>query len=178
MAGVSTALNEMTSVGWSNLVLIVVMLAAGSVNTINTKFQLQTCAPVSNEYQDLTECPEGGEKKYDKTWLNVLFMFIGETSMFAVYLISEWQKRRAEEAKAAKAHALEEEDQQIKVSFDLEDSADSTQEAKAEDSATSSRWVSPMLDEVHERRDLADVEKQHHHLQRRLDGLFPGKEAR
>jgi len=72
-------------------VLIVAMLMLGSYNTLNMKLQFQTCAP-SSDASALREdghagCPVG-QTKYNKPWLNTMFMFIGEASLLLAYGVS------------------------------------------------------------------------------------------
>mmetsp|Transcript_83655 Transcript_83655/g.174978 ORF Transcript_83655/g.174978 Transcript_83655/m.174978 type:complete len:414 (-) Transcript_83655:322-1563(-) len=86
----------MVSEGSKTAFLIVAMLVLGSWNTLNTKFQFQTCVPIAVQYQDIEKCPGGGAKKFDKPWLDNMFMFIGEASLIIVYGLSRRRNRRAE----------------------------------------------------------------------------------
>jgi len=67
--------------------LIIMMLGFGSYNTINIKFQDQTCAPTLDTSPKAK--PDGcrvGQKLWAKPWLQNILMFIGEGTVGILYL--------------------------------------------------------------------------------------------
>eukprot|EP00931_Biecheleriopsis_adriatica_P030883 TRINITY_DN18149_c0_g1_i2.p1 TRINITY_DN18149_c0_g1~~TRINITY_DN18149_c0_g1_i2.p1 ORF type:complete len:437 (+),score=73.64 TRINITY_DN18149_c0_g1_i2:66-1376(+) len=72
--------------GGKDAFLVLAMLLIGSYNTMNTKFQLQSCVPtyMAISTANADGCPEGSVK-FNKPWLMNICMFIGEASLLVVY---------------------------------------------------------------------------------------------
>jgi len=82
------------SEGMKTAMLVIAMLLLGSYNTLSTKLQFQTCAPTTDPaaFGGLQGCP-AGQAKYNKPWLNNMYMFIGEASLMIAYLATNGQRR-------------------------------------------------------------------------------------
>lgn len=68
--------------------LILAMLVFGSWNTINSKFQFQTCAPTGDSKALDKPNPDGcqsGWVKFNKPWVQNFFMFSGEACVILFY---------------------------------------------------------------------------------------------
>jgi drug/metabolite transporter (DMT)-like permease len=80
--------------------LILGMLIFGSYNTMNIKFQFQTCVPTTDPKKSHSinddHCP-AGQVKFNKPWQTNMYMFIGEASLIVVYGIT----RRARLARSS-----------------------------------------------------------------------------
>jgi len=86
---------------YKTLGLVLVMLVVGSYNTMNTKFQFQSCVPVAHATSGEGGCPEG-HVKFNKPWLSNLFMFMGESTLLIVYNATR-RARAARQLQAAQA---------------------------------------------------------------------------
>uniref|UniRef100_A0A7S1RJW0 EamA domain-containing protein n=1 Tax=Alexandrium catenella TaxID=2925 RepID=A0A7S1RJW0_ALECA len=96
--------------GVKTFILVAAMLLLGSYNTLCTKLQFQTCAPSTDPAalgaRGHQGCPVG-QQKYNKPWLNNMYMFIGEASLMLAYLATNGQRRaRALERAESESNAL------------------------------------------------------------------------
>lgn len=85
-----------------NSVLIGCMLLFGSWNTLNTKFQYQTCAPTLDESaaaDKKNKCPDG-QRYFGKSWMQNTMMFMGEASLMLVYGATQRERRLRVQAEA------------------------------------------------------------------------------
>lgn len=78
------------------VLLVVVFLISGSINTMTKKWQFQSCGPSDHVIHDdgkPTKCPEG-EKHFHKPWTQNIQMFCGEASVMALFFARRKQHTR------------------------------------------------------------------------------------
>lgn len=77
---------------------VLAMLVFGSYNTLNLKWEFQTCVPTL-PHEGLKElsiaqgCPEG-QKMYNKPWMNNWLVFWAEWTMFPIYKLERYRSAR------------------------------------------------------------------------------------
>lgn len=77
---------------------ILAMLIFGSYNTLNLKWEFQTCVPTLPEkglkgLSVIQGCPEG-ERMYNKPWMNNWVMFWAEFSIYPLYKFERYRSAR------------------------------------------------------------------------------------